>query len=159
MDELLKLLKTHANVSPENLARQLNRDVQEVRDQIDGYEQDGTICAYQAVIDEEKLDIQFVRAVIELRITPNREGGYDRIANRVSKFPEVESLFLMSGGYDLLVFVTGRNLRSVAAFVNGKLATIDGVLSTTTHFTLKTYKDRGVLMKTEEEHERLSVSP
>jgi DNA-binding Lrp family transcriptional regulator len=159
MDELLKLLKKNALASPNELAQQLNQKPDEVQEKIKAYEADGTICAYQTVIDEEKLDIQFVRAVIELRITPERGGGYDRIANRVSKFPEVESLFLMSGGYDLLVFVTGSNLRTVATFVNQKLATINGVRSTTTHFTLKTYKDRGVLMQTEEEHERLSVSP
>jgi DNA-binding Lrp family transcriptional regulator len=100
-----------------------------------------------------------VRAAIEVRMTPERGGGYDRVAKRISRFPEVDSVFLMSGGYDLLVYVKGENLRTVASFVNERLATIDGVLSTATHFTLKTYKDQGVLMKEENTDERLSVSP
>ena len=97
--------------------------------------------------------------MIEVRITPERGGGYDRIAARISRFAQVDSLYLMSGSYDLLVFVSGRTLQEVATFVNEQLATIEGVLSTTTHFTLKTYKDQGVLMHTEDDHERLQVSP
>jgi DNA-binding Lrp family transcriptional regulator len=100
-----------------------------------------------------------VCAAIEVKITPEREGGFDRVAARIGRFPEVESLFLMSGGYDLLVFVKGETLREVALFVNEKLATLQGVLSTVTHFMLKTYKDQGVLMESEKTDERLKVSP
>jgi DNA-binding Lrp family transcriptional regulator len=94
-----------------------------------------------------------------VKIQPEREGGFDRIASRIAKFDEVTSLFLMSGGYDLLIFVEGRSLREVAQFVAEKLATLQGVTSTATHFMLKTYKEQGVLMLDEEENERLKVSP
>jgi DNA-binding Lrp family transcriptional regulator len=159
MDELLTLLRKNALESPCNLARMLGLPEAVVKARIDEYEREGVIRGYQAVINEDKLELDRVRSVIEVRMTPDRSGGYDRIAERIGKFPEVESLYLMSGGYDLLVFVTGRNLREVAAFVNERLATIQGVLSTATHFALKTYKDQGVLMRAEREHERLSISP
>ena len=97
--------------------------------------------------------------MIEVKVTPEREGGFDRIAGRISKFPEVEALYLMSGGYDLLVFVSGTNLKEVAAFVSARLATMEGVVSTATHFMLKTYKELGVLMEVKDEQERLQVSP
>ena len=97
--------------------------------------------------------------MIELRITPSREGGFDRIANRIGRFPQVESMFLMSGAYDLLLFVKGRNLQEVANFVSSRLATMEGVLSTATHFMLKTYKDQGVLMETFDDDDRLKVTP
>lgn len=159
MDELLKLLKRNALESPENLAKMLGLSVEEVKNRIGEYEKNGVIRAYQAVVNEDQLDLDRVRAVIEVRITPEREGGFDHIASRISAFPEVDSMFLMSGGYDLLVFVKGRNLREVASFVSEKLATIQGVISTATHFMLKTYKDQGVLMEAERTDERLKVSP
>ena len=159
MDELLQLLKKDARESIKNLADMLNISEDEVRNRISEYETQGVIRGYQAVVNEDQLDLERVRAVIEVRMKPERGGGYDRVANRIGRFPEVDSLFLMSGGYDLLVFVKGRSLKEVAGFVNERLATLDGVLSTSTHFTLKTYKDQGVLMETENEHERLKVSP
>jgi len=97
--------------------------------------------------------------VIELRIRPEREGGFDRIANRIGKFPQVESMFLMSGGFDLLLFVHGRNLQEVASFVSAELAPLDGVLATSTHFMLKTYKDQCLLMETTQHDDRLQVAP
>lgn len=159
MDMLLKLLRENALETPENLAKMLDTSVEDVKARIDDYEKQGIICGYRAVVNEDRLDIEKVRAVIEVKITPDRGGGYDRISNRISRFDQVESLFLMSGTYDLLVFIVGRTLHEVALFVNEQLATIEGVLSTTTHFTLKTYKDQGVLMRTEDDHERLPVSP
>ena len=159
MDELLKLLTKNALESPENLARLLNLSVQDVKDRIAAYEKKGVIRGYRAIVNEDQLQTNQVRAAIEVKITPEREGGFNRIATRVSRFPEVESVFLMSGGYDLLVFVSGPDLRTAAAFVSEKLATIEGVLSTSTHFMLKTYKDQGVLMEEEGEYERLKVSP
>jgi len=159
MDELLKLLRKNALESPANLARMLDTSEDEIRTRIAEYEQAGIIRAYQAVVDEDRLDLERVRAAIEVKITPEREGGFDRIAARISKFREVESLFLMSGAYDLLVFAKGKTLKEVALFVSGKLSTIDGVLSTATHFMLKTYKDQGVLMQLEERDEKLQVSP
>jgi len=159
MDELLKLLKRNALESPANIAKMLKLSSREVKRRIADYERRGIIRGYQAIVNEDRLNLERVRAVIEIKITPEREGGFDRVAARISKFPEVESLFLMSGGYDLLAFVSGHHLRQVAGFVSEKLATIEGVLSTQTHFMLKTYKDQGVLMETEKEHERLQVSP
>ena len=159
MDELLQLLKKDARESVKSLAEMLNVSEDEVRERIAEYEDQGVIRGYRAVVNEDQLDIDRVRAAIEVRMKPERGGGYDRVANRIGRFPEVDSLFLMSGGYDLLVFVKGRTLQEVAGFVNERLATLDGVLSTSTHFTLKTYKDQGILMETEGEHERLKVTP
>jgi len=159
MDELLQLLKQDARESVKNLAVMLNISEDEVRDRIAELESRGVIRGYQAVVNEDQLDLNLIHAVIEVRMKPERGGGYDRVAGRIGKYPEVESLFLMSGSYDLLVFVKGSTLKKVAGFVNERLATLDGVLSTSTHFTLKTYKDQGVLMETESTHERLQVSP
>lgn len=159
MDELLKLLRKNALESPENLAKMLNMSVDDVKGKMAEYEKTGVIRGYQAIVNEDQLDLERVRAVIEVKITPEREGGFDRIAQRVGKFPEVESLFLMSGGYDLLIFVAGSNLKEVASFVSEKLATIEGVISTSTHFNLKTYKDQGVLMEMKTEDGRLKVTP
>jgi len=158
MDELLKLLRRNALESADNLAKMLNTTEQDIKARIAAYETEGIIRGYQAIVDEDRLKLDRVRAVIEVKITPEREGGFNRIAARVSKFKEVESLFLMSGGYDLLVFVKGHNLREVATFVSEKLATIAGVISTATHFMLKTYKDQGVLMEAEQPDERIKVS-
>jgi DNA-binding Lrp family transcriptional regulator len=159
MDELLRILKKNALESPKNLAKMLATTEAQVKARIGDYEKKGIIRGYQAIVNEDQLDLNRVRAVIEVKITPEREGGFDRVAARVSKFAQVQSLFLMSGAYDLLIFVTGENLREVATFVSEKLATIEGVLSTSTHFMLKTYKDQGVLMEIEEKDERLKVSP
>jgi DNA-binding Lrp family transcriptional regulator len=158
MDELLKLLRQNALESPENLARMLGFTEEAVKLKIAEYERTGVIRGYKALVNEDRLNLSLVRAAIEVKISPEREGGFDRIAVRISRFPEVESLFLMSGGYDLLVFVQGENLRDVALFVSEKLATLQGVLSTATHFMLKTYKDHGVLMESEKTHERIPVS-
>jgi len=159
MDELLQLLKQNALESPANLAKMLGMSEEEVTARIERYEANGVIRGYQAVVNEDQLDLDLVQAVIEVKITPEREGGFDRIAERVGKFDNVESLFLMSGAYDLLVFVKGDSLQDVATFVNEKLATMDGVLSTVTHFMLKTYKRHGVLMHTARTDERLKVTP
>jgi len=159
MDELLKLLRANALESPKNLARMLNSTEEAVKAKIADYERSGVIRGYQAIVNTDQLDVDLVRAVIEIKVTPEREGGFNRLAERVSKFVEVESVWLMSGTYDLLAVVTGRNLKEVAFFVSEKLATIDGILSTATHFMLKTYKNNGVLMTEEQPDERLKVSP
>lgn len=159
MDELLKLLKRNALEKPENLAKMLNMSVEEVRARIADYEQKGIIRGYQAVVNEDQLSIDKVTAVIEVKVTPEREGGFNYVADRISKFPEVQSVYLMSGAFDLLLFVSGHDLKEVAFFVSEKLATIRGVISTSTHFMLKTYKAYGVLMESQEGAERLKVSP
>jgi DNA-binding Lrp family transcriptional regulator len=159
MDQLLKLLEEHALRSPEELAKMLDLPPVEVKRRIQHYEEAKVILGYKAVIDDDKVDTDLVKAVIEVKIQPEREGGFNRIANRIARFDEVTSLFLMSGAYDLLIFVEGRSLREVAQFVSEKLATLEGVTSTATHFMLKTYKEQGVLMGVHEETERLKVSP
>ena len=159
MDEILKLLQGNALETRENIAKQLNLPVAEVAKRIAGYEKAGVIRGYQAILNEDKLDLDTVTAVIEVKVTPQREGGFNNIAERISKFPEVRSAYLMSGTYDLLLFVEGRNLREVASFVSERLSPLEGVISTSTHFMLKTYKRLGVLMHQDSPEERLSVSP
>jgi len=159
MDTLLKLLKKNARESDATLAKELNTTAEDIRARIATYEQEGVIRAFQAILNEDRLNTTDVRAVIELRIRPEREGGFDRVANRISKFPQVESMFLMSGAYDLLLFVKGGSLQELANFVSARLAPLDGVLSTATHFMLKTYKDQGVLMESEPHDDRLQVCP
>jgi len=159
MDRLLRMLKENALESPKNLAKMLGMSESEVKSKIANYEKTGVIKGYHALVNEDLLKLSRVQAVIEVKMTPEREGGFDRVAARIGRFPEVQSVFLMSGAYDLLVTVSGSDLKTVAAFVSEKLATIDGVISTSTHFMLKTYKEQGVLMLQEEKSERLSVSP
>jgi len=159
MDELLKILQSNALEKREDIARMLGLPVAEVAARIADYERKGVIRGYQTILDEDKLDLDKVTAVIEVKVTPQREGGFDTIAERISRFPEVRSAYLMSGTYDLLLFVEGRTLREVAGFVSERLSPLEGVLSTSTHFMLKTYKRFGVLMHEEKSDERLTVSP
>ena len=159
MDELLKLIQSNALESHENLARMLGLAPAEVSRRIADYEKRGVIRGYQAILNEDQLELDKVTAVIEVKVTPQREGGFDTIAERISRFPEVRSAYLMSGTYDLLLFVEGRTLRDVAAFVSERLSPLEGVLSTSTHFMLKTYKRFGVLMHQPGSDERLTVTP
>ena len=159
MDQLLKLLRDNAALTPEQLSRMLNLPETEVASRIRAYENDKVILGYRTVLNEEKLGVDLVRAVIEVKITPERGGGFDRLAERIAKYAEVNSCYLMSGGYDLLVVVEGNSLREVATFVSEKLATVQGVVSTATHFMLKPYKEQGVLMAHERNEERLAVTP
>jgi DNA-binding Lrp family transcriptional regulator len=159
MDELLKILQDNALESRANIARMLNVPVAEVDRRIGDYEKTGVIRGYQTILNEDQLNLDRVTAVIEVKVTPQREGGFDTIAERISRFPEVRSAYLMSGTYDLLLFVEGRTLREVAGFVSERLSPLEGVLSTSTHFMLKTYKRFGVLMHQQSSDERLTVSP
>jgi len=159
MNALLKLLEDNALATPETLAAQLNLTPDEVRAQIKQLEKDRVILAYKAIVDDERAKRTAVKAVIEVRITPEREGGFDRLAHRIAQYREVHSCFLMSGGFDLLIFVEGNTLQEVAGFVSEKLSTLPGVLSTATHFNLKTYKQQGVLREAPVNEERLQVSP
>ena len=137
----------------------LNLSEDEVAAKIKQYETERVILGYRAILNEEKMGLDVVRALIEVKITPERGGGFDRLAERVAKYAEVRSCYLMSGGYDLLVVVEGDNLRDVARFVAEKLATIQGVISTATHFMLKVYKDHGMLVSEDAKEERLAVTP
>jgi len=159
MDSLLQLLKERGRATTAELSRLTGKSEKEVESAIRKFEAERVILGYQAILDPDKTGNGGVRAVIEVRITPERDGGFDRIAARVARYPEVVSCQLMSGGYDLLIVVEGKDLRQVASFVAEKLSTIQGVISTATHFQLKTYKEAGVLFLADEKAERLSVSP
>ncbi|MBX3732356.1 MAG: Lrp/AsnC family transcriptional regulator [Verrucomicrobiae bacterium] len=159
MDPLLKLLASDASKATPRLAAMLGVTEAEIRSRIRAAEQEGLILGYRAVLNEEKLGRDLVRAIIEVRITPERGGGFDKLADRIARHAEVRSCHLMSGGYDLLVEVEGASLREVATFVSEKLATVQGVLSTATHFVLRAYKEQGVLMDAATADERLAVTP
>ena len=159
MDSLIRIIRQNSAISRADLARQLGLTEAEVSAKIKKLEGDGTILGYQAVINRELWDTDTVTAVIDVRVTPEREGGFDRIAKRIAGFEEVQSVYLMSGGYDLMVVVEGSNLREVASFVADKLSTIDAVQSCATHFRLKTYKENGMFHAVEEVPERHPVSP
>ncbi|MCE0496361.1 MAG: Lrp/AsnC family transcriptional regulator [Methylacidiphilales bacterium] len=160
MDEaLLNLLEENALSTPESLAAQLNTTPAEIKKRIKQLEKYRVILAYKAIVDDERAKRSSVKAVIEVRVTPEREGGFDRLAHRIAQYREVHSCFLMSGGFDLLVFIEGKTLQEVAGFVSEKLSTLPGVISTATHFNLKTYKQQGVLREAVVNEERLKVSP
>lgn len=159
MDALLQLLKEKGRATAAELARLTGRTEKEIESALKKYEADRVILGYRAILDPDKTGNGGVRAVIEVRITPERDGGFDRIAARVARYPEVVSCQLMSGGYDLLITVEGPDLKQVATFVAEKLSTLQGVVSTATHFQLKTYKEAGVLFLEDERAERLAVSP
>lgn len=159
MDELLRILQGNAREEVENIARMLDITVSEVKERIAEYEKQGVIRGYQAIIHEDLLKLDQVTALIEVKVTPRREVGFDHIARRIGEFPEVRSLYLVSGTFDLLLFVVGRNLQEVAAFVSEKLSPLKGVNSTCSHFMLKTYKHRGLTMEPQGEYAKLKVTP
>ncbi|MEJ6578817.1 MAG: Lrp/AsnC family transcriptional regulator [Akkermansiaceae bacterium] len=159
MNDLLNLLRRQARLSNAELASQVSSTEAEVAVQIATWEADGTIRGYQAMVDPAHDGEHGVTAFIEVKLTPERGGGFDRLARRISRFEEVTSCYLASGGYDLLVIVEGRDLYSVAAFVSEKLSSLEGVVSTATHFRLKSYKENGFLFGEEVDLERLLVSP
>ena len=158
-DPLLKLLQTNARYSHEELAELLTLSPQDVASRIAGFEADGTIKGYQVVIDPDAAGDKDVCAFIEVKLSPERGEGFDKLASRIAKFDQVQSCYLASGGYDLLLVVDGANLQEVAAFVSQKLSTMSGVLSTATMFRLKVYKENGLLMRQEDGDKRLPVSP
>jgi len=139
----------------------LKKDVKTVRQQIKQLEDDGVIVKYGAVINPEKVPSkkETVRAIIELSVTPERETGFDALAERIYKFPQVEAVYLISGGYDLQVIIEGKTLKEVAFFVSEKLAPLSGVRGTKTHFVLKKYKENGVVLSGKEKSSRLDVAP
>lgn len=159
MDPILKILREDASLSARKIAHRLGKDESEVAEAIGKYESRKVILGYRTLLNEERLGLDRVRAMIEVKTTPEREGGFNRIASRISKHDEVRTCYLMSGGYDLMVIVEGKSLHEVATFVAEKLATLKGVLSTATHFMLKPYKEHGVLMHQNDETERLKVTP
>lgn len=159
MDPLIALLRQNARTPIADLARELNLSESAVADRIARLEADGVLLGYQAVVDSQKVSGSIVTAVVEVKITPERGGGFDRLADRIAKFSEVQSCYLMSGGYDLLVILEGNSLQDIATFIAEKLSTIKGVISTATRFRLKTYKENGVSLSREIKAERLAVTP
>jgi len=159
MDTILELLQKDAKLGVAQLAEQTDLPVPEVQARISRWEEDGTIMGYQAVIDQSKASAGEVTALIEVKVTPERAGGFDRIADRIARFDQVASCYLMSGGYDLAVLVQGRDLHEVARFVSEKLSSLDGVISTSTAFQLKVYKQNGLLAKISPDGKRLPISP
>ena len=159
MEPLLKLLRENASYSSAQLAQLLDMEESEVKTRIQALEDDRTILGYMALINDEKIPVDRVRAVIEVKLTPEREGGFNHLASRIARHREVTACYLMSGSYDLLAFVEGGSLKDVASFVSEKLSTLQGVVSTSTHFMLKPYKEHGMLLASDESNQRLHVAP
>lgn len=159
MDKLISLLKQNARISNAQLAAMLSTAEAEIAAKIEEYEAAGIIKGYSVILDDEKADKDLVTAFIELKVTPQAEYGFDEIARTVMMYDEVESVSLMSGAYDLAVMVSGTNLKEIALFVAQRLSTIDGVLSTATHFVLKRYKEKGIFIGADVLDERGFVSP
>lgn len=151
-------MEENARLTDEQLASMLNRDLEEVRHQIRQYEKSGIIKGYKALIDWDKVDKDVITALIEVRVSPQRDYGFEQVAERIMQFEEVNSVYLMSGGFDLTVIVSGKSFKEVAMFVAERLSPLDNVLSTATHFILRKYKDRGVLFGSEKPDERGRLS-
>ena len=141
----LKLLESDARLTPQQISIMLDTPIEEVNSYIGEMEANGTILGYKAVVDWEKTDKESVSAMIDVKLTPQRGKGFDRVAEKIYNYPEVKSVYLMSGGYDLSVLIEGKTMKEVAFFVSQKLAPIDEVIATTTHFVLHKYKDTGVV--------------
>jgi DNA-binding Lrp family transcriptional regulator len=160
MEEILELLRENARLSAEDVAAMTRRDVTEVRALIKKLEDEGIILKYTTVVHRDKVARKTgaVRAEIEVQVTPQRDTGFDGVADRIFRFPQVKSLYLMSGGYDLKVVIEGPTLQEVAYFVAQKLAPIEGVKSTKTHFLLKTYKENDVIYETDTKDMREGIT-
>ena len=160
MDEILEILEKDGRATPEDIAKMLKKKPQNIKEAIKKYEKEGVILKYKAVINKElvKDANSEVRALIEVNITPQKDVGFDKIAERIYSFPEVYSCYLVSGTYDLLLVVEGKDLHTVAKFVAEKLSPLENIKGTTTHFLLKKYKEDGVILKHREENKRIAIS-
>ncbi len=160
MQEILDLLENDARLTAEDISAMTRKPVAEVKEIIARLENEGFILKYSAIVNQEKVlaEKDLVRAIIEIQVTPEREHGFDALAERIYRFPQVKSLHLMSGGYDLQVIIEGKTLKEVAFFVSEKLATLNGVKSTKTHFVLKTYKENNIVYVDEKKDRREGVT-
>ena len=159
-EELLSIIEKNSRIDLKELAVMLGKEEIDVANEICRLEKDGVIGGYHTLINWEKTNIEKVTALIEVKVTPQRGQGFDRIAERIYNYPEVKSVYLISGGYDLLVTIEEKSLKEISYFVSDKLSTLDRVLSTATHFVLKKYKDHGtVLNKANDEEEREIITP
>lgn len=158
-ERILAIIDKNSRIKSSEIAVRLGVTEEEVAGALAAMEGDGIICGYMTLIDWEKMDIEKVTALIEVKVTPQRGMGFDSIAERIYKFDEVESVYLMSGGFDLTVIIKGRSMREVASFVSDKLAPMEAVLSTATHFVLKKYKEHGMALHKEKTDERMLITP
>ena len=160
MDEILEILANDARIAPEEIAKLTGKSVSTVKSAIKKFEKDGVIVKYKTVINHDliKEANSFVRALIEVSITPQKDVGFDYVAERIYSFPEVTSCYLVSGTYDLLIVVEGENIHTVANFVASKLSPMENVRATTTHFLLKKYKEDGHILKKADQRKRLNIS-
>ena len=158
--DILKLIDKNSKMSVHDIAAMLNATEDEIQAEICAMEADQVICGYTTLINWDKVnDEEAVTALIEVKVTPQRGDGFDRIAERIYKFEEVEAVYLMSGAYDLTVIIHGRSMREVATFVSGRLATMESVMSTATHFILKKYKEHGIALCEKNKDERMLITP
>lgn len=158
-NEILEAIEKNSKISNSDLAVMLNSDVATIEQEIKHLEHEKIICGYNTLINWDKMDTDKVTALIEVKVTPQRGEGFDKIAERIYRFKEVKSVYLMSGGFDLTVIIEGRTMKEVALFVGQKLAPLDSVLSTATHFVLKKYKEHGIALEDEKKDERMVVTP
>jgi len=158
-DELLSILEKNSRIDFKELAVLLGVTEEQVLQEITKLEKENIIAAYHTLINWEKTDIEKVSALIEVKVTPQRGQGFDHIAERIYNYPEVKSVYLISGGYDLLVSLEEKSLKEIAAFVSDRLSTLDSVLSTATHFILKKYKDHGTIINKTTKDEREMFTP
>lgn len=158
-EELLAIIEKNSRIELKELAVILGVEEIDVVNELAAMEADGTICGYHTLINWENTSIDKVTALIEVRVTPQRGQGFDNIAERIYKYPEVRSVYLISGGYDLLVTLEGKSLKEISNFVSDKLSTLDTVLSTATHFILKKYKDHGTVLAKKPVDEREMITP
>lgn len=158
-EELLAIIERNSRIDLKELAVLLGTQEIEIVNELQALEEEGIVCGYHTMINWEKTSLNKVTALIEVRVTPQRGQGFDNVAERIYKYPEVNSVYLISGGYDLMVILEGKTLREVSSFVSDKLATLEPVLSTATHFILKKYKDHGTIFMQKPEDEREMITP
>ena len=158
-EKILNFIEKNSRVDLKELAVLLGMNEVDVANELAAMEAEGIICGYHTIIDWEKVTEERVNALIEVKVTPQRGKGFDEIAERIYKYPEVSACYLMSGGFDLLVSIEGKSLKEISMFVSQKLSTLDSILSTTTHFILKKYKDHGTIMTAKNEDERIMITP
>ena len=158
-NEILRMLENNSRIDLHDLAIMLGTDESMVLEEIEKMENEGIICGYPTLINWDKTDTEKVTAFIEVRVTPQRGQGFEKLAERITNYPEVKSIYLMSGAFDFTVFIEGKTMRQVAQFVSDKLAPLDSVLSTATHFVLKKYKDHGTILCDEVQDERMLITP
>lgn len=158
-EKILMFIEKNSRIDVKELAVILGVDEEMVEKELKSMEEEHIICGYHTMIDWEKIDIEKTTALIEVRVTPQRGQGFDSIAERIYNYPEVQSVYLISGAYDLLVTLEGKSLREVSQFVSDKLSTLDAVLSTATHFVLRKYKDHGTVLAEKSKDERMVVTP